>query len=307
MKKQMSKEDKMRFDSLCNQIIEIACGNFMFRQDSPGRSDPFDTISLLLNMMSEEIEDSCFNPRQSMEHPELHFVIFLDKEYHISSYTSDTPQILQWDKEYRGRPVSEILSNISFKMLKEELRLNRDKNYRRLLFVDFVIKNIKFYRSFCTVQKMIGVDSHISYVMNVFRFKNKEREGGKRRTTARSSNSEKKESTATKSLVKQVRLYILRNLHKELPSLKELGLIHRTNKTKLKEEFKKMYCITIPRFHMQKRLEKGALLIRTTEIPISIISQKCGFKDHSHFSRKFRLQYGKTPSQYRIENFWSSS
>ena len=307
MKKQMSKEDKMRFDSLCNQIIEIACGNFMFRQDSPGRSDPFDTISLLLNMMSEEIEDSCFNPQQLMEHPELYFVIFLDKEYHISAYTPNTPQILQWDKEYRGRPVSEILSNISVKMLKEELRLNRDKNYRRLLFVDFVIKNIKFYRSFCTVQKMIGVDSHISYVMNVFRFKNKEREGGKRRTTARSSNSEKKESTATKSLVKQVRLYILRNLHKELPSLKELGLIHRTNKTKLKEEFKKMYCITIPRFHMQKRLEKGALLIRTTEIPISIISQKCGFKDHSHFSRKFRLQYGKTPSQYRIENFWSSS
>ena len=307
MKKQMSKEDKMRFDSLCNQIIEIACGNFMFRQDSPGRSDPFDTISLLLNMMSEEIEDSCFNPQQLMEHPELYFVIFLDKEYHISAYTPNTPQILQWDKEYRGRPVSEILSNISVKMLKEELRLNRDKNYRRLLFVDFVIKNIKFYRAFCTVQKMIGVDSHISYVMNVFRFKNKEREGGKRRTTARSSNSEKKESTATKSLVKQVRLYILRNLHKELPSLKELGLIHRTNKTKLKEEFKKMYCITIPRFHMQKRLEKGALLIRTTEIPISIISQKCGFKDHSHFSRKFRLQYGKTPSQYRIENFWSSS
>ena len=307
MKKQMSKEDKMRFDSLCNQIIEIACGNFMFRQDSPGRSDPFDTISLLLNMMSEEIEDSCFNPQQLMEHPELYFVIFLDKEYHISAYTPNTPQILQWDKEYRGRPVSEILSNISFKMLKEELRLNGDKNYQRLLFVDFIIKNNKFYRTSCTVQKMIGVDSHISYVMNVFRFKNKEREGGKRRTTARSSNSEKKESTATKSLVKQVRLYILRNLHKELPSLKELGLIHRTNKTKLKEEFKKMYCITIPRFHMQKRLEKGALLIRTTEIPISIISQKCGFKDHSHFSRKFRLQYGKTPSQYRIENFWSSS
>ena len=307
MKKQMSKEDKMRFDSLCNQIIEIACGNFMFRQDSPGRSDPFDTISLLLNMMSEEIEDSCFNPQQLMEHPELYFVIFLDKEYHISAYTPNTPQILQWDKEYRGRPVSEILSNISVKMLKEELRLNGEKNYQRLLFIDFVIKNNKFYRTSCTIQKMIGVDSDISYVINVFRFKNKEREGGKRRTTARSSKSEKKESTAIKSLVKQVRLYILRNLHKELPSLKELGLIHRTNKTKLKEEFKKMYGITIPRFHMQKRLEKGALLIRTTEIPISIISQKCGFKDHSHFSRKFRLQYGKTPSQYRIENSLSSS
>ena len=307
MKKQMSKEDKMRFDSLCNQIIEIACGNFMFRQDSPGRSDPFDTISLLLNMMSEEIEDSCFNPQQLMEHPELYFVIFLDKEYHISAYTPNTPQILQWDKEYRGRPVSEILSNISFKMLKEELRLNGDKNYQRLLFVDFIIKNNKFYRTSCTVQKMIGSDSDISYALNVFRSKNKEREDGKKRNTVRLSKTKKKESAATKSLVKQVRLFILQNLHKELPSLKELGLIHRTNKTKLKKEFKKMYGTTIPRFHMQKRLEKGALLIRTTEIPISIISQKCGFKDHSHFSRKFRLQYGKTPSQYRIENSFSSS
>ena len=71
-------------------------------------------------------------------------MIFLDKEYHISAYTPNTPQILQWDKEYRGRPVSEILSNISVKMLKEELRLNRDKNYRRLLFVDFVIKKTIF-------------------------------------------------------------------------------------------------------------------------------------------------------------------
>ena len=307
MKKQMSKEDKMRFDSLCNQIIEIACGNFMFRQAPSGRRDPFDTISLLLNMMSEEIEDFCFTPQQSKEHPELHFVIFLNKNYLISSYTSETPQILQWDKEYLGRPVSEILSNISIKMLKEELRLNGDKNYQRFIFLDFIIENNNFYRASCSVQKMIGFDSDISYVINVFRFKNKEGEDGKKRTTAKSSKPEKKESTTTKSLVKQVRLYILRNLHRELPSLKELGLIHRTNKTKLKEEFKKMYSITIHRFHMQKRLEKGALLIRTTEIPISIISQKCGFKDHSHFSKKFRLQYGKTPSQYRIENAWLSS
>jgi hypothetical protein len=60
MEKEISNEEKMRFNSLYQQIIEIACGNFMFRQEPSGRRDPLDTIGVLLNMMSEEIYNSCF-------------------------------------------------------------------------------------------------------------------------------------------------------------------------------------------------------------------------------------------------------
>lgn len=109
-------------------------------------------------------------------------------------------------------------------------------------------------------------------------------------------------------LLRKVRLYVLRNLHTDLPSLKELGLIHRTNKTKLKEGFKKnVWYYHSSLSYGKKRLEKGALLIRTTEMPVSIIAQKCGFKDHSHFSKNFRKQFGQTPSQYRRENHRSFS
>ncbi|MBZ9631555.1 AraC family transcriptional regulator [Salegentibacter sp. LM13S] len=305
MKKEISNEEKMRFNSLYQQIIEIACGNFMFRQEPSGRRDPLDTVAVLLNMMSEEIYNSCFKPQQRGEHPEFHFSIFLDKNYHITSYTFETPKILKWDEKKIDRPVSEILSNNSVNVLKEELESNGEKPYQRLISLDFITENKSLYRTPSTIQKMTGINSDCSYVITAFRFENKDDEDEKDSKTARSSGSGKKESAATKILLKQVRLYILRNLHTELPSLKELGLIHRTNKTKLKEEFKKMYGTTIPRFHMKKRLEKGALLIRSTELPISIIMQKCGFKDHSHFSKNFRLQYGQTPSQYRMENAWT--
>ena len=305
MEKEISNEEKMRFNSLYQQIIEIACGNFMFRQEPSGRRDPLDTIGVLLNMMSEEIYNSCFKTQQREEHPEFHFSIFLDENYHITSYTSETPKILKWDEKKINRPVSEILSNNSVKVLKKELESNGEKPYQRLISLDFIFENNSLYRVPCTIQKMTGINSDCSFAITAFRFGNKDAEDEKDRNTTRSSKSGKKESTATKLLLKQVRLYILRNLHTELPSLKELGLIHRTNKTKLKEEFKKMYGTTIPRFHMKKRLEKGALLIRSTELPISIIMQKCGFKDHSHFSKNFKLQYGQTPSQYRMENAWS--
>ncbi|WP_257710635.1 hypothetical protein [Gramella sp. MT6] len=88
-------EDKMRFNSLYQQIIEIACGNFMFRQEPSGRRDPIDTVTVLLNMMSEEIYNFCFGSNQEIKQPEIQFSIFLDKDFYITSYSSNTPEILK--------------------------------------------------------------------------------------------------------------------------------------------------------------------------------------------------------------------
>lgn len=297
----MSNDEKMRFNALYQQIIEIACGNFMFRQESSGRRDPIDTLGVLLNMMSEEIYNFCFEAHKQEEQPEILFTIFLDENFNITSYTFQTFKILKWKKEKFDKPVSEILSKNSRKALMEELNSDNGESYQRFIPMDYITENKTLYRCPSIIQRMLGLDSTCSYSITAFRFvKNNESEQ-KSSESAPELKVEKKESAATKILLRKVRLYVLRNLHTDLPSLKELGLIHRTNKTKLKEGFKKMYGTTIHRFHMEKRLEKGALLIKNTELPISIISQKCGFKDHSHFSKNFRKQFGKTPSQYRME------
>ena len=58
-------------------------------------------------------------------------------------------------------------------------------------------------------------------------------------------------------------MYCLRNLDKALPSLKEIGLLHRTNATKIKAEFKKAFGKTIYQFHLEERLKWAALLLQT--------------------------------------------
>lgn len=306
MKKPINNDEKMRFNALYQQIIEIACGNFMFRQEPSGRRDPIDTVGVLLNMMSEEIYNFCFEAQKQEEQPEIHFSIFLDKKFHITAYSSNTPDILKWNQDMYDRPVSEILSKNSKKALIDELDSGTKRVYQEFIPVDFLSENKSLYRSPCIIQGMVG-DSTCAYVITAFRFSNGNESEKNATNTNESSKSEKKETAATKMLMKKVRLYVLRNLHTDLPSLKELGLIHRTNKTKLKEGFKKIYGTTIHRFHMEKRLEKGALLIRNTELPISMITQKCGFKDHSHFSKNFKIQFGQTPSEYRIKNISSIS
>ncbi|MCM8570300.1 AraC family transcriptional regulator [Gramella jeungdoensis] len=307
MEKSHNNDEKMRFNSLYQQIIEIACGNFMFRQEPSGRRDPIDTLGVLLNMMSEEIYNFCFEAHKEAEQPEILFTIFLDDKFNVTSYTNQTPEILKWEQKKYDKPISEILSKNSIKVIMDEVNSNNETLYQRFIPIDFITENHTLYRCPCIIQRMSGVDATCSYAITAFRFvKNNEPEK-KLTESGPELKLEKKESAATKMLLRKVRLYVLRNLHTELPSLKELGLIHRTNKTKLKEGFKNMYGTTIHRFHMEKRLDKGALLIRTTELPISIITQKCGFKDHSHFSKNFRKQFGKTPSQYRRENHRSIS
>lgn len=47
------------------------------------------------------------------------------------------------------------------------------------------------------------------------------------------------------------------------------------------------------------RLKKASLLLRTTSRDILDIAFECGYEAHESFTRAFKKQYGKTPSEYR--------
>jgi AraC-like DNA-binding protein len=47
------------------------------------------------------------------------------------------------------------------------------------------------------------------------------------------------------------------------------------------------------------RLEAGARLLRTSELPVKAVASLVGFASRSHFSRAFRARYGVDPSAYR--------
>ncbi|MBR3698297.1 MAG: helix-turn-helix transcriptional regulator [Bacteroidales bacterium] len=60
-------------------------------------------------------------------------------------------------------------------------------------------------------------------------------------------------------------------------------------------------------FINQHRIRHAALLLATTDNPVGLIGEKCGFTNRSTFARLFRNQYSMTPSEYRSASKKSNS
>lgn len=69
--------------------------------------------------------------------------------------------------------------------------------------------------------------------------------------------------------------------------------------------FKEYYGIPPLKYVQRLRLEKARYLLRYSDLKISAIAQKYGFSSHTYFSSAFRLEFGKSPEQYRSE-FYSN-
>ena len=49
----------------------------------------------------------------------------------------------------------------------------------------------------------------------------------------------------------------------------------------------------------EKKLRDASEMLRTTDIPVSVIAETAGYPNLTHFYRKFQKQYGSTPAEYR--------
>ena len=47
------------------------------------------------------------------------------------------------------------------------------------------------------------------------------------------------------------------------------------------------------------RIRHAEALLRTTNLPVKAVAFECGYRDLSHFYRRFVAQHGLTPSQCR--------
>lgn len=63
--------------------------------------------------------------------------------------------------------------------------------------------------------------------------------------------------------------------------------------------FKAEKGISPSEYLIQYRLKRAARYLRTTDMKISSIAEKVGYRDALTFSRRFRQRYGMSPSEYR--------
>lgn len=78
----------------------------------------------------------------------------------------------------------------------------------------------------------------------------------------------------------------------------ELG----TDTETLHHYFQKRLGIDFRTWRTRLRLEDAMqLLLEEPELPVSMISRRCGFSDRSNFSRQFLFHTGMTPAKWRKE------
>jgi len=53
-------------------------------------------------------------------------------------------------------------------------------------------------------------------------------------------------------------------------------------------------------FINQHRIRYAAHLLATTDDPIGLVAEQCGFTNRSTFARLFRNKYSMTPTEYRL-------
>ena len=92
--------------------------------------------------------------------------------------------------------------------------------------------------------------------------------------------------------------YIQENLHREI-TLTELADKVGFNKTYFVKRFKILWGMPPLQFVNGQRLEMARRMLTTTEMPVSEIAEKSGFRTLHYFSRAFKHATGISPSEYR--------
>jgi AraC-like DNA-binding protein len=82
-------------------------------------------------------------------------------------------------------------------------------------------------------------------------------------------------------------------------SLAELTDIAGLSVAQLERHCKRIFQLTPRQLIHKARLEEASRLLREDDLPITEIALRCGYTDHSAFSRQFRALTHLSPSQYR--------
>lgn len=103
----------------------------------------------------------------------------------------------------------------------------------------------------------------------------------------------KKNSTTFEDTIKN-------NLYSNL-SIKEFSILCGMSVSTFKRKFNTVYNESPKKYFAQQRIHKAAKMIRLNTDRISEIAYDCGYESISTFNRAFKLQFGISPTQYRMD------
>jgi len=103
--------------------------------------------------------------------------------------------------------------------------------------------------------------------------------------------------------IEQAEALILENFSNEQFGVSELADLMNMSRSNLLRKIKKLTKLSASQFIRQIRIQKGMELLDKTELTVSEISYKVGFRNSSYFIKCFREHYGFSPGEVRKRAF----
>lgn len=82
-------------------------------------------------------------------------------------------------------------------------------------------------------------------------------------------------------------------------SLDDYARLCNRSLSAFKRDFRLVYNTTPGKWLLNKRLEYARILLMTTDKSLADVIFECGFENHAHFSKSFKLKFASSPLQYR--------
>lgn len=98
--------------------------------------------------------------------------------------------------------------------------------------------------------------------------------------------------------IRKIKKYIDTNFEADL-SLQTVADLFQIDRFRLSREFKQEFDENYWTYVTRIRMEQAASFLRQTSLRNSMIAERTGYCDESHFSRAFKKHYGVSPREYR--------
>lgn len=326
----MSKK-KDRIQQINRMLLEMASGNFFFRLERSDQEDNLEAMTVILNMLAEEIQESLvhqghISTRGLTKHI-VQMCFLLDEDGAVQMINQKTCVILSdLYTSIIGKPFEYFLTEASKeKWLKTRELLHKKNFYDTSLELTFKSNEDLLIPNTCyiTTCKEAATDNKRKTLITIIHqtkgayelekelkksvldFKNEEEPifkgytGKKRRIVELTSDDFRR--------VREGRDIIINNLEKDLPNLKDFALQLGTNEFKLKHGFRELYGVSVHQYIIRERMRKAKMLIQYSKIPLKSIAFMVGYKTNSYFSKTFIKRYGYSPSDLRKKSLEAES
>ncbi len=99
-------------------------------------------------------------------------------------------------------------------------------------------------------------------------------------------------------VVATAKAYIKAHLGEQM-SVEEIAAACGCSRTRLYEMFRSEAGVGVAHYIREKRLQEARNLLRTTDLPVTEVSEKCGFCDYNYFGRVYKKRFGVSPRKER--------